>query len=173
MGIHKNQRLRFTFSNSGEVLTHVRHPELIAELSPSPDKSLPTIYSSKIAPRPVSGFELITDLKPPPWLHPLKTRLGMPGDAPLRHLTARGSIFGIRFQEYYFRFVGVVIEQPTQAERSWPFWRLSSLDGDDIELVQVWYQRVLTWLLRFSAIFDGIQRRGRQFNLLMQIILGE
>lgn len=159
MDSHKNQRLRFTFSNSGEVLAHVRHPELIAELSPSPEKSLPPIYSSKIVPRPVSGFNLITDLEPPPWLHPLKTELGMPADAPLRHLTVRGSIFGIRYQEYTFRFVGIVIEQAALTKCSWPFWRLSNMDGDIIELVQVWYQRVSNWA---SPVFCDI--RWHPFN---------
>lgn len=66
----------------------------------------------------------------------------MPSDVRLRHLTTQGTIFGLRWQKYYLRFLGIVIDSAAQADASWPFWRISNTDGRDVEVVQVWYQRV-------------------------------
>jgi hypothetical protein len=143
VGNDKNQRLILSFSNSGVLNTYTHTPELITELSPDPDKSPQTYSSFQIVHTPASGFELITEapLKPPQWIANLKSILGIPNHALMRHLTTNGAIFGVRWQNYNLRFVGVVVEQSAQAECSWPFWRISDADGKTIELVQVWFQR--------------------------------
>ena len=123
--------------------TYTRNPGLIAELSPNRDKHAPTYSSFQIAHTVASGFELITETQPEPpqWINNLKDILGLPDTALLRHLTTNGAIFGIRWQNYDLRFVGIVIKQSAETECSWPFWRISDADGNDIELVQVWFQR--------------------------------
>jgi hypothetical protein len=140
----KNKRLTFTFPNSGIVQTFTRDPGVIVEPSPNPDKQPHTFYSSRIIHTLDSGFELITSAlsEPPLWINNLKDNLEMPGDALLRHLTINGAAFGVRWQSYDLQFVGIVIDQSARAECSWPFWRTSDKNGNDIELVQVWYQRV-------------------------------
>jgi hypothetical protein len=140
----ENQRLIFTFSNSGEVQTYKCNPELSAESSLDKDQSSSAYSSSQIVHRPASGFELTTDGQAalPQWIHNLKSELEMPSNAMLRHLTTTGAIFGVRWQNYSLRFVGIVLEQSAQSECSWPFWRISDTNGSAVELVQVWYQRV-------------------------------
>lgn len=140
----KNQRLIFTFSNSGVVQTFTRNPELITKLSPYRDKFPPTFSSSQIIQTPDSGFELKIDAQslPPEWINNLKTQLEIPDDASLRHLMTSGAVFRPRWQNYNLRFVGIVIEESNQTECSWPYWRTSDSNGNSIELVQVWYQRV-------------------------------
>lgn len=147
------------------MLTSVSDPELIESLSPSPGNSLTAFYSSKIAHRPDSGFELITDPEPTSSLDDLRTALGMPFDASVRQLTARGAIFGPRWQNYYLQYAGIVIEQASQSETSSPILRISDLDGNDIQLVQVWYQRASTF---YSPVYCDIRwhpRRGEAANL--------
>lgn len=144
VGDSDSQRLTFTFSNSGEVQTYRCNPELKAEPSLSQDQS-PSAYSSlQIVHRPDLGFELKIDSRsaPPKWLQHLKSELEIPDNAILRQLIAPGSIFGVRWQNYILRFVGMIIEQPAQSECSWPFWRISDSNGNEVELVQVWFQRV-------------------------------
>jgi hypothetical protein len=144
VGSEQGQRLTFKFSNSGTVQAYSCNPELIGELVTNRDKYPLTCYSSKIVHKAPFGFELITDTEsePPPWIKSLKIELGMPNNVLLRQITTRGNIFGARWQNYFLRFLGIVIEQETGTECSWPFWRISDEDGKDIELVQVWYQRV-------------------------------
>jgi hypothetical protein len=140
----ENQRLIFAFSNSGEVQAYKCNPELRVEPSLTPDQFSSTYSSSQIVQRPSSGFELITDGQSdiPQWIQNLKSDLEMPSKPMLRHLTTTGAIFGVRWQNYSLRFVGIVIDQSAQSECSWPFWRISDTHGNDVELVQVWYQRV-------------------------------
>lgn len=124
--------------------TFTRNPGLIAELSPYRHKYPPTFYSSKIVQTTASGFELIADGLPEPeqWMNNLKSELGMPTNALLRHLTTEGAAFGPRWQTYHLRFLGIVVEDSNQEQSSWPFWRVTDAKGTDIELVQVWFQRV-------------------------------
>lgn len=137
-----SQRLTFTFSNSGEVQTYRCNPELEAEPTLAQDQSP---YSSlQIDHRPDLGFELKIDTRSPPpqWLNYLRSELEMPDNAVLRQLITPGAIFGVRWQNYMLRFVGMVMEQPAKSECSWPFWRISDSNGNEVELVQVWFQRV-------------------------------
>jgi len=126
------------------VQTYRCNPELRVEPSLPQNQSRSTYSSSQIIHRPALGFELTTDDRAalPRWIHNLKSDLEMPGDATLRQLTTTGYVFGVRWHKYSLRFVGIVVEQPAQPECSWPFWRISDTNGNDIELVQVWYQRV-------------------------------
>lgn len=124
--------------------TFTRNPCLLGEPSLNPDKTLHTFYSSRIVHMLDSGFELIIEAlsAPPLWINNLKANLEIPGNALLRHLTINGAAFGVRWQNYDLQFVGILIEQSAQAKCSWPFWHISDTNGNDIELVQVWYQRV-------------------------------
>jgi hypothetical protein len=144
VGSSKSRKLIFTFSNSGVVQTYTRNPGLIAGLSPNRDKFPPTFSSSRIVQSRTSGFELMADglSEPAPWMNNLKADLEMPGDALLRHLTITGAAFSPRWQNYNLRFLGIVVKQPAQAECSWPFWRVSDTNGNEIEQVQIWFQRV-------------------------------
>lgn len=160
MDSHKYQRLKLTFPNSGVVRTELSDPELIAALSPSRN-SRPALFSFKIVHRPGPVFELINDSEPIPWLANLKTTLEMPPDALMVHLLTRGAIFGLRWQNYYLRYIGIVIEQAEQSATSSPILRLSDLDGNDFLLVQVWYQRAST----FSPVYSDIRwhpKRGEE-----------
>jgi hypothetical protein len=138
------RKLVFTFSNSGVVQTYTRNPGLLAGLSANLDKYPPTFSSSKIVQTFDAGFELITgdQSEPASWMNHLKDDLDMPDQALLRHLTVDCSAFGVRWQHYDVRMLGIRIEQPEQAEYSWPYWLISEVNGTKIELVQVWYQRI-------------------------------
>jgi hypothetical protein len=140
----KNQRLIFTFSNSGVVQTYTLNLGLIAKLSPYQDKFPPTFSSSKIVQTTNSGFELISDdlSEPTQWMNILKEELNMPSNALLRHLTISGSAFGIRWRNYNLRFLGMLVEESNQSEGSCPYWRVADINRNDLEYVQVWYQRV-------------------------------
>lgn len=156
MGGDKGQSLTFKFSNSGVLQTYTRDPELVAELSSNREKYPLTCYSSKIVHTPEVGFELITDTQsePPRWINNLKNELGMPRGALLRHLTTRGSIFGVRWQNYNLRFLGIVLQPEAVTECSWPYWRISDVEGNDIEHVQVWYQRAACFT---SSVFCDVR----------------
>jgi hypothetical protein len=140
----KSQTLVFTFSNSGVVKTHTRNPELTPQLLFNPDSIPPTFSSLQIVQTETSGFELIreTGIELPEWIGNLKELLGIPSNALLRYLNTSGAVFGVRWQNYTLRFVGIVIEQPAEEECTWPFWCISDEKGNDLECVQVWYQRV-------------------------------
>lgn len=126
------------------VQTYTPNPVLTGELSPNRDTRPPTFSSSRIVYKRGLGYELTTEIQasPPQWIDYLKSELEMPSNAPLRYLATNGAIFGVRWQNYNLRFVGIVTEQSPEKECSWPFWRISDDNGNNIELVQVWYQRV-------------------------------
>jgi hypothetical protein len=130
------------------VETFTRSPGLIGEPSSNQDKQPPKFSSSQIIQTPSSGFELKTDTESlsAQWVDSLRARLEIPSDALLRHLTASGAIFGPRWQNYNLRFVGIVTQQLEQTECSWPFWRVSDMDGNGIELVQIWFKRASCFL---------------------------
>lgn len=164
----KNQKLLFTFSNSGKVETYTRNPWLLAGLSANRDRHPPTFSSSKIVQTLEAGFELITgDLSEPAlWMKRLQDDLDMPSKALLRHLTLDCSAFGARWRHYDLRMLGILVEQPEQAEYSWPYWLISEVDGTKLELAQVWYQRISSMVSPVMCDVRWHPEHGETANLV-------
>jgi hypothetical protein len=96
----------------------------------------------------------------------LKDNLDMPGKALLRHLTISCAALGFRWRHYNLRLLGMLLEQPTQAEFSWPFWLLSDSDGTELELVLVWYCRVSSMISPVMCDVRWHQEYGETANLV-------
>jgi AraC-like DNA-binding protein len=100
-------------------------------------------------------------LPPPQDALDLKAELGMPQNAVWRRFFTDGVVFGDHWRDYKLVFFGMLAVD-TDYDPSGLYWQITDIDGNPIENIQLWYQKVSHPLTPVSCEFRWHPEKGEK-----------